>query len=633
MGAICGIINKNQKVDTLLLSRMLKAISYRGNREEVFFVKENIGLGLKEFKLSNLDTTKPFISNEDNTIFLVCDGMIYNYKDLRISLEKKGHKFKSSSDNEVIIHLYEEKGVNLLNDLRGIFAFGLWDNRKKELFLARDRVGKKPLIYSVVPEGFIFASEIKSLLFHPEIKKEIDLHSLDLFITYQAVPSPKTIFKGINKLEPAQYLLWKNNNIKIERYWDVDFTKKIALKNEEEYSQLLWEKLVDSTKLCVSGDISFGVFLSGGLDSTVIAGIVNELSPRKIKTFSVGFEEEEFNELKYASIAAKFFGSEHNEFILKSDIIEVLPKLIWHYNEPFADSSMLATYYLTYETKKYVDVILNGDGGDESLAGYTRYWQTLMLERAVKFMKVLPSGIKKSVMNSFLKGYEKKASSNFFRVWKWVDELEKYGYEYAYGRMLTAFSNEYKEKLYSPMMKDTLKNFSSLCLLKGIWEQAGNISLLEKMLYADQHLYLPEVLSVKMDIATMSNSLETMSPFLDHKFIELLASFPPNLKLKKATTKYILKKRVGGFIPKEIIYRKKMGFGVPLGKWFKGELKDYLSSYLLSDKFDKRGFFNSTEVKTMVQEHTSGKVLHTSRLWSLLVFELWYRVFIDGEGL
>ena len=631
MCGICGIINRDRDVDRLLLERMTRIMDYRGPDEEGYFVEGPAGLGHRRLKIIDLQTGRQPMSNEDNTLYLVCNGEVYNFRELREGLEKRGHRFKSRSDSEVILHLYEEKGAGALGDIRGMFAFAIWDVKRKELFAARDRMGKKPLVYALIPGAILFASELKSLLLHPGISKEVDPAAVDLFFTYQSVPSPYSIFRDIKKLPPAHYLLWKGGDFKAERYWDVDFTKKIRLNSEEEYSELMWEKLTEAVKIRMVSDVPLGAFLSGGIDSSTIVGIMSGFSRQKVKTFSIGFDEESFSELKYAAIAAEKFGTEHREFTVKPDVVDILPRLVWHYNEPFGDSSMVPSYYVARETSRHVTVALNGDGGDESLAGYTRYWQTLLLERIVNFTRCFPGGIRGSIMSALLKGYEKYPANTFFRIWKWVEETERSGYGRAYARRLISFSEKHKQDIYSAGMKESIKGFDSLAPAGEAWDGSGDASLLEKMLYSDQHLYLPEVLTVKMDIATMANSLEGRSPFLDHEFVETMASFPPELKFGRLTSKYILKKKLKGFLPEEILKRKKMGFGVPVGKWFRGELKDYLFSCLLSDRFSKREFFNAAGVKKMAEEHVSGKVSHAPRLWNLLVFELWYRIFIEGE--
>ncbi len=633
MCAICGIINCGGKVDEGLLRKMTDAMKYRGPDEEGFFIRDNIGLGHRRLKIIDLYTGQQPIANEDGTVFLVCNGEIYNFAELRESLEGKGHRFKSRSDGEVILHLYEEKGVECLRDLRGMFAFAVWDGREKKLLLARDRIGKKPVVYSAGEKGIIFASEIKALLLHPSVQKDIDANALDLFLTYQAVPAPRTIFKGIKKLPAAHYLLWQDGKYRVERYWDLDFTKKIKLKNEEEYAELLWQKLTESVKLRMISDVPLGAFLSGGIDSSTVVGIMSGLSRLPVKTFSVGFDEESFSELKYAKTVAERFGTEHYEFKVQPDVMEILPKLVWHYNEPFGDSSMVPTYYVARETKKHVTVALNGDGGDENLAGYTRYWQMLLLDRIKKASDKMPCAIKAKMMREFLKGYEKHTSSTFFRIWKWLEEAEREGYGYAYARRLSSFSEEHKKEIYSDSFSSELGRDNSISVMNGIWEKTEGLNLLEKMLYADFHLNLADVLTVKMDIAAMANSLESRSPFLDHEFVETVASFPPEIKFRKLASKYILKKKLKGFLPEEILFRKKMGFGIPAGEWFRKDLKDYLRSYLLSEDFTRRGYFRAEGVKKMVEDHIAGRVSHTPRLWNLLVFELWYRIYIEGKPL
>ncbi|HOV21524.1 MAG TPA: asparagine synthase (glutamine-hydrolyzing), partial [bacterium] len=345
MCAICGIIKNEGKVEEKLLFEMTCLMNYRGPDEEGYFIEENVGLGHKRLSIIDLKTGKQPLFNEDKKIVLICNGEIYNFKELRENLEKKGHKFRTNSDNEVIVHLYEDRQEKCIDYLRGMFAFAIWDSNEKQLFLVRDRLGQKPLIYSLVGKDIVFSSEIKSILLYPEIKKEINLEALSDYLTYQAIPSPNTIFKDIKKIPPACYLIWKNGNIKIEKYWDIDFTKKNYFKNENDYMELLWENLKEATKLRLISDVPLGAFLSGGIDSSTIVGIMSEICEIPVKTFSVGFDVKEYSELEYAKIVAKKFGTQHHEFIVKPDIINILPKLVWHYNEPFADSSMIPTYY------------------------------------------------------------------------------------------------------------------------------------------------------------------------------------------------------------------------------------------------------------------------------------------------
>ncbi|MCX7917540.1 MAG: asparagine synthase (glutamine-hydrolyzing) [bacterium] len=625
MCAILGMI-KIKKVSKEELKRIADVMNYRGPDEEGYFIEENIGLGHKRLSIIDLQTGKQPLFNEDGNLVLVCNGEIYNFIELKKKLEEKGHVFKTKSDSEVILHLYEDKKEKCLDDLRGMFAFGIWDRKNKTLFLARDRIGKKPLVYAIKNGNFYFSSELKGLLEVPEIEKEIDYFALDDFFTYQAIPSPKTIFKDIRKLPPAHYLLWKNGEIKIERYWEIDFTKKIYFKDENEYKEVLWEKLKEATKIRLISDVPLGAFLSGGIDSSTVVGIMSELVNQPVKTFSVGFDIESFNELKYAKIVAKKFNTEHYEFIVKPDIIEILPKLVWYYNEPFGDSSMIPTYYVAQQTSKYVKVALNGDGGDENFAGYPRYYQTKILEKLYIISK-RTGLLNKKTKKLFEKLYQKRPYFFPIRVLKWLQEADNNGFCYAYSRRLTSFSPEWKNKLYSKEFKNILKSYDSFKITENLWEKAGNIDLLEKMMFCDFNLYLPEVLLVKMDIACMANSIEGRSPFLDIKFIELIASFPPNLKLNGQKTKYILKEKLNGFLPDEILKRKKMGFGVPLRKWFQNELKGYLKELILSDNFRKVGLLEYKTVENIFKEHIDGKVDHSSRLFLLLTFELWRKVY------
>ncbi|MCM8805135.1 MAG: asparagine synthase (glutamine-hydrolyzing) [Candidatus Omnitrophica bacterium] len=628
MCGICGIVRKNDKVDEQLVRKMASTMNHRGPDEEGFVFSGSCGFGHKRLSIIDLTTGRQPISNENNKLFLICNGEIYNFKQLRETLEKTGHIFKTKSDNEVIIHLYEQYGVECLKFLRGMFAFAIWDSEKKILFLARDRLGKKPLVYSIKGNDIYFASEIKALLEVDDISKEIDTAAMDLFLTYQAIPSPYTIFTHIRKLQPGHFLLWKDGSVKIERYWQIDFTKKLILKDEQEYIDAMWEKLKEATKIRMISDVPLGAFLSGGIDSSTIVGIMSEFSTSPVKTFSIGFEETDFSELKYAKIVAQKFSTEHNEFIVRPDIISILPKLVWHYNEPFADSSMVPTYYVARETRKHVTVALNGDGGDENFAGYTRYWQTKLLEKIYFLYKKNPCGRKK-ILNFFSSAYKKYPSNFFFRIWKWLDETDRYGFDYAYARRIISFSSDFRSDIYSDEMKGRISGFDSISIAKNLWNNAGDIDLLEKMLATDFQLYLPDVLMVKMDIATMANSLEARSPFLDNEFVELIASFPAQLKMRNFKSKYILKKKLKSFLPEQIVSRKKMGFGIPVGRWFRKELKNFLQEILLSEASLKRGYFKQEMIRKIVAQHISGEIDHTSRLWALVTLEMWHRIFVD----
>ncbi len=630
MCGICGIVKKSGDVSETVIKKMASTMIHRGPEEEGYKFFGNAGFGHRRLKIIDLTTGTQPISNEKNTVFLICNGEIYNFKNLRKKLEQKGHIFRTKSDSEVILHLYEQYGTECLKFLRGMYAFAIWDNEKKTLFLARDRLGKKPLVYSIINNDIYFASEIKALLEVNEISREIDVFAIDLFLTYQAIPSPWTIFEKIKKLQPGHFLLWSEGKIKIEKYWELNFQKKLKLKDESEYMDAMWEKLVESTKIRMIADVPLGAFLSGGVDSSTVVGIMSENSSQPVKTFSIGFEESDFNELDYARIVASRFKTQHSEFIVRPDIIEILPKLVWYYNEPFADSSMVPTYYVARETKKYVTVALNGDGGDENFAGYTRYWQTKLLEDIYLIYKKVPL-CRKKILDFLVKQYDRYPSKTFFRIWKWLEDADKYGFDHAYGRRLISFYSDFKKNIYSEEMKKKITDFDSMEPVRNIWDCSGEIDLIEKMISTDFHLYLPDVLLVKMDIASMANSLETRSPFLDQEFVELIASFPSNLKMRNFRSKYILKKKLKNFLPEEIVKRRKQGFALPVGAWFRKDLRQYITDILLSECSLKRGYFRKEQIIRIVNEHISGVADHTGRLWVLLMLELWHRIYIDKK--
>ena len=563
--------------------------------------------------------------NEDGSVWIVFNGEIYNFRDLREGLEKQGHKFCSKSDTEVIIHLYEEYGTECLKFLRGMFAFAIWDERRERLFLARDRVGQKPLCYAVANDQFIFASEIKAILQVPGIRREVNLEAMHHYLTYQYVPSPLTMFQGIRKLPPAHFLIWEKGSISIRRYWKLSFRGKANM-TEKEYEERILNLLEESVKLRLVSDVPLGVFLSGGIDSTAVVGIMAKLLDRPVKTFSIGFEERAYDELRFARIAAKHFGTDHHEFIVRPDAIEILPKLIWHYNEPFADSSAIPTYYVAKETREHVTVALNGDGGDESFGGYPRYQAVKLALLFDKTPNWLRRRLVKAIADRLPESSEQKTiwrrSKRFLGAMSLPPERR-------YAHWICYFDNEKKNQLYSPQMKKAVDGIDSFRILEDLYRKANNPDFLDKTFYVDIMTYLPDDLLVKMDIATMSNSLEARSPFLDHKLMEFSASIPSNLKLKGLTSKYILKKALKKALPPQIVHRGKMGFGVPIAHWFRNELKDYLYEVLLDEVSLKRGYFNENYIKQLLDEHCQGGCDHGHRLWALLNLELWHRMFID----
>jgi len=570
------------------------------------------------------------MANENASIWLTGNGEIYNFLQLKEICLKKGHRFSSATDMEVIIHLYEDLGEDCLKLLRGMFAFCIWDENKKRLFLARDRVGKKPLSYYYDSKIFAFASEIKSILQIDTVPHELDLESMHHYLTYGYVPSPRTMFQGIKKIPPGHYLVVDKNGLRANRYWKLSYERK-DLRSEAEYCERILDLLKESVKIRMISDVPLGAFLSGGIDSSAVVALMSEFSHKPVKTFSIGFEDQDYSELSYARLVAKRFGTDHHEFIVKPDAISILPKLIWYYNEPFADSSCIPTYYLCKITRDYVTVALNGDGGDESFAGYQRY-------RAIKLSKLLnnmPSSLIKSMLliqKTFnrLRGYNEKGYFKYAE--NFLDAVLKYPDLYKrYIRWMVYFENHEKEALYTKELKDSLCSIDSCDFLLHVLENSDAEDIVEKSINSDVLSYLPEDLLVKVDIASMANSLEARSPFLDHILMECVAQIPINIKMKGFSTKYLLKKALSKLLPKDILYRRKMGFGVPVGRWFRNEMKDFLQDVLLSRTFRERGLFNTSVLEKMLNDHLYMKRDYTSQIWALLNLELWFLTYLKGS--
>jgi len=627
MCGIAGKLNFNStiQVSPQLIKEMTGALHHRGPDDEGIYVKNNIGLGHRRLKIIDLsEAAKQPMVNEDKTCWIVFNGKIYNFQDLRKDLIKRGHQFISRSDTEVILHLYEDYGEECLKHLRGMFAFTIWDEKNQKLFLARDRLGKKPLKYFIGPDFLVFASELKAILKDPNVPKEPDFEAIHHYLTFQFAPAPLTGFKGIKKLPPAHYLICQNGKIEIKRYWKLDFSQKLDL-SEKEWKEKILQKLEESVKLRMISDVPLGAMLSGGTDSSCIVALMSKLSAKPVETFSIGFEEKDYNELPYARIVAEKFKTNHHEFIVKPNAIDVLPKLAYFYEEPYADSSAIPSFYLSEFTRKYVTVALNGDGGDENFAGYNRY-------NALKIFKLLQKT--QLFRTNFTQQILILAARILFplskkeKVIKFIEKLSQ-SPEKGYLQIVSYFNEEEKENIYTDSFKEKIKNIDSFEVIKEKFDEAASFDFLDKIFYTDINLYLPDDLLVKMDIATMANSLEARSPLLDHQFLELTAKIPPNLKLKGQNKKYIFKKVLEEILPKEILYRKKMGFGVPLEYWFRKELKNYIYEILLSKRFLSRGMFKKESIKEILDNHTQKNQNCAYQIWALLSLEHWFREYFD----
>ena len=627
---MCGIVgfinNDGSAADRAILEKMNRAIIHRGPDEDGFYLNQNVGLAMRRLAIIDLAGGQQPIHNADKSKWIVYNGEIYNYQELRQDLDKRGHEFYTNSDTEAIVHLYDEFGIDCLQYLRGMFAFAIWDERDRSLFIARDRVGKKPLLYSHQPDGsLIFGSEFNALLQHPAISREVDHEAIDSYLSYLCVPAPMTAFKEIRKLEPGHWLKWNDGKIETKRYWLPNFSNKIKI-SEEEAIEETTRLLREATKLRLISEVPLGAFLSGGVDSSTVVALMAQESSTPVKTFSIGFEEQDFSELKYAKRVAEHVGAEYNEFVVKPNALEILPTLVEHYGEPYADSSAIPTYYVSRETRKHVTVALNGDGGDESFAGYERYAAMKLAQqyhRIPKFARryFIEKGVG-LIPTSELKRSRVRDVKRFLQAAN-LPKTERYF------RWMSTFNRDVKRDLYTKDFAAAVNGRNPSVIMDRWFANANGSGLLDASLLADQMTYLPNDLLVKVDIASMANSLEARAPFLDHKVIEFAASLPESLKMRGFETKSLLKKVAARLVPKEVIYSRKMGFGVPVGKWFRSEMKEFVREVLLAQKALGRGIIRPEMMEKYVVEHTSGARDHAFQVWTLLMLELWFQRFID----
>jgi asparagine synthase (glutamine-hydrolysing) len=627
---MCGITgfiyNSDTAVERDVLERMNRAIEHRGPDEDGFYIKENVAMAMRRLSIIDLAGGQQPMHNEDSSKWIVYNGEIYNYQELRAELDKRGHKFYTNSDTEAIVHLYDEFGEGCLEYLRGMFAFAIWDEREKSLFIARDRVGKKPLLYSHQPNGdLVFGSEFQALLQHPSIGREVDLDAIDKYLSYLCVPAPLTAFKQIRKLEPGHWLTWKNGEVKTQRYWLPEFNRKIKI-SENEAIEETTRIMREATKLRLISEVPLGAFLSGGVDSSIVVALMAQESSAPVKTFSIGFEEQDFSELKYARMVAEHVGAEYNEFIVRPNAIDVLPTLVEHYGEPYADSSAIPTYYVSRETRKHVTVALNGDGGDESFAGYERYVALRLAERYARVPNFLRKAFIETPIGLWPTSETKKSRVRDLKRFLQAAELPR---AERYFKWQSSFDRSAKSTLYTDEFRARLNGNDAAKTIKFWLDNGSGLGVVDAAMFTDQMTYLPNDLLVKVDIASMANSLEARSPFLDHKVIEFAASLPESIKARGLETKSLLKKVASRLVPREAIYRRKMGFGVPVGKWLREDMQDFARSVLLSERSLNRGIVRPETLYKYLDEHTEARRDYGTQIWTLLMLELWFARFID----
>lgn len=630
MCGIAGIVNSQQSDGGAILQAMLDVLAHRGPDGEGAWSDDLCSLGHRRLSIIDLSEagSQP-MSNEDGSVRVTFNGEIYNFSELRRSLKDLGHVFRSQTDTEVIVHAYEQWGLDSISRLRGMFAFGLWDAPRRRLVLARDRVGKKPL-YFVRPErargSVIFASEVQALLRHPDTPRETDHEAIDAYLSWGYVPAPRTGLSGVFKLLPGHWMTVDVQGdglcVRTERYWRLNYLPKSPV-TEAEAAAGLREKLTEAVRLRMVSDVPLGAFLSGGIDSSIVVGLMAQLSDRPVKTFSIGFQESNYNELPHARRIASRWSTDHHEYTVEADALETLPRLVRHYGEPYADSSAIPTYYVSRLTRSAVTVALNGDGGDEGFAGYQRYAGNLLAERIRNLpgARALVGAAGRLLPDSSHSRHPLRLAHRFLSS-ALLPMPERYG------RWVSHFRPEDRERLYSDEFADLLHcendPIEPASWMRGLFEEARDLDPVEAAMSVDVRSYLPFDLLAKVDIASMANSLEARSPFLDHAVMEFAASLPRNLKLRGRVSKYLLRRTFANELPRENLRRPKMGFGVPVGDWFRGPLQPLLRDTILGPAALGRGYFRPESVRRLVSEHLERRADHSFKLWTLLLLEAWH---------
>jgi asparagine synthase (glutamine-hydrolysing) len=602
--------------------------------------KAGAALGFRRLAIIDLVTGQQPLANEDDTVWIAFNGEIYNYCELRPDLEKRGHRFRTHSDTETIVHLYEEYGPKCVERLRGMFALAIWDERRQRLFLARDRLGKKPLFYRLDGGRLLFGSELKALLQFPGVPREVDPAALDAYLTYQYVPHPECILRGYHKLPPAHTAVFENGRLQVERYWTPPFAESSGsgggnghsnhrARSYDDWKNELRSTLTEAVSLRLRSDVPLGAFLSGGIDSTIISGLMQQLSAQPIHTFSIGFPVKRFDETSYAREAAAFLRTRHHEQIVEPHALSILPKLIWHYDEPFADSSAIPTMYLSEMTRREVTVALSGDGGDELFCGYDRYRAVRIAERTDR----LPGWAKRLLSASLWQKLPSSVEQKSFRrrLKRLLAELSKPP-ERRYLRWINIFDEGRRHALYTEDFAARLGGVNSADFLLDAYGQCPGRDFITRTTCADVLTYLPCDILTKVDIASMAYGLEARCPFLDTQVAELAARMPIELKQTSAGGKRILIETFRDLLPPSIQNRSKMGFGVPLDHWFRNELRPLLFDTLLDSRSLSRGYFRTDSVSRLIEEHDARRWDHSYRLWALLCFELWQRTYLDSPA-
>ena len=603
-----------------ILDRMCRVIRHRGPDDQGMLVKPGVALGMRRLAIIDLVTGNQPMSGEDGSVTVVFNGEIYNFQEIKPKLESRGHTFQTHSDTEAIVHAYEEFGPECLQDLRGMFGFAIWDEKARTLFIARDRAGKKPLYYTTTLNGtFVFGSELKALLEHPDVQREINPEALDTYFTLGYVPDPLAIFRSIHKLPPGHYLHFKDGHTTVRQYWDFEFKPTQPL-TEDEYLDQLRTLLDESVRLRLISDVPLGAFLSGGIDSSTVVALMARHVGQPVKTFSIGFHEDSYNELKYARLTAEKFGTDHHEFFVTPDICDVIDDLVWHFDEPFADSSAIPTYMVSKLARDHVTVVLSGDGGDELFAGYTRY----AVERKRGGFGLLPKTVRESVMRPISQHLPHATWGRNYLHNVSLDPTARYL------DSVSVFTSLNRRSLYTSDFAEKLgPGGYAARLFDDLVKHVKTDDAVDRLLYLDSKTYLPGDILTKVDRMSMAVSLEARAPLLDHKLIEFVTTVPSTLKLAGLETKHLLKRAVKDLVPAGILHRPKQGFGVPIQEWINQQLRSRIRDTLSDSRARQRGYIDSRYVDVLLDEHERGRRDHSMGLWSLFMLELWQRRFMD----
>ena len=626
---MCGICGKysRKNISREEIKRMADAIAHRGPDDEGYYIKDRIGLGHRRLSIIDLSTGHQPLCNEDETIWIIFNGEIYNYPKLKKELIENGHQFKTTTDTEVIVHLYEEMGDRCVEKLNGMFAFAIWDQNQRKLLLARDRIGQKPLFYYKKNGNFLFGSEVKSILAADDVPRQINFEAVHHYLSLRFIPAPLTMFQQIKKLPAGHILSYVNGEIRIKRYWDLNFTNKLDA-TEPEYLRRLEDQLLTTVDAHMISDVPVGAFLSGGMDTSTIVSVMGKFHAEPFKTFAIGVKEQDYNELPYAKMVSERYHTDHIEEMVSANLISLMPKIVWHLDEP-SDPIAACMYQAAKLAAQHVKVVLGGDGGDELFAGFDRYLGVGLISYYASLPVFLRHKLLRPVIERLPDSFSYKS---FVQKIRWLDHLADYnhGQRYAEATAFFRFSHHQKARLFSDQLWADLRHINSNQIIVDQYQKNNADDPIDRMLYADFMTRLSEHTLMLTDRMNMAFSLEARSPFLDHELVELMARYPSDMKINGRRLKYILRRFSENRLPNEIIHRKKQGFMFPMAHWFKNELYSFLKTFLKKSHFVRNGLFEWQQIENLIEEHHHSRDDHHVRIWMLLNLEVWHQLYMQN---